>query len=442
MGRWIASERRAGLSGRGEPDARRRVGARLRRVALTGSAPAGAATAQFTQALGSFALHVVVARELGAAGLGVFSLLFGLVIVATALSTGLVGDSLTVLDRADPRVRGALTDLTAVIVTVAGTAALVGVWVSGLGVGTAAAFALALVLYLLEDLVRRLTMANLRFWTVALIDGVFFVGAALALLVLAQAEPLALTDFLLALAVGQGAGLVVGLTLQPHNELSGGDWRHPNLRGVLGFGAWRAAQQLVRPSMLTAGRFIVLAAAGTIALGELEAARVYLAPAALLVQGVGSFLLASYARERDAGSGALLQRADRATGALLVASVLVGVTATLMTPVLGDLITRGAFDLSLVAVLGWAVYSASIATVMPYASLAAVIGRQSRVVLLRVMDSTLSLAALAVTLVLLDASAAWSPWCLAAGSFAGGALARQLIVARQARREHEAGTDR
>ncbi len=68
----------------------------------------GAVTAQGVQAGISFVLQVLVARWLGVEELGRFAILYGLIVVAIAVVTGFVGDSVVVLDRADARIRAAL----------------------------------------------------------------------------------------------------------------------------------------------------------------------------------------------------------------------------------------------------------------------------------------------------------------------------------------------
>src|SRR6478752_8997892 len=68
----------------------------------------GGISAQLSQALGSLVLQVVAARMLGADGLGAFAVLYGVIIMATAVCTGFVGDSLTVLDRGRGDIRAAL----------------------------------------------------------------------------------------------------------------------------------------------------------------------------------------------------------------------------------------------------------------------------------------------------------------------------------------------
>src|SRR3954468_20877166 len=89
----------------------RRLGGLVRRRAT------GAVFGQVTQAAAGLVLSVAAARFLGAAGLATFSLIYGAIVLVTAVSSGMVGDSLTVLDRHEPRVRAGL-HVWAVVVSV------------------------------------------------------------------------------------------------------------------------------------------------------------------------------------------------------------------------------------------------------------------------------------------------------------------------------------
>src|SRR3954462_5201774 len=105
---------------------------------------AGAVGAQLSQALASFALQVLAARLLGASGLGTFALLYGAIVIGTALCTGLVGDSLTVLDRSPPRIRAGLQTLCGLVSAAAGAVAGLLTWTTHvLSPGAAALFAAA-----------------------------------------------------------------------------------------------------------------------------------------------------------------------------------------------------------------------------------------------------------------------------------------------------------
>ncbi|WP_152187760.1 lipopolysaccharide biosynthesis protein [Georgenia satyanarayanai] len=387
----------------------------------------GALAGQVTLALGSFVLSVVAARTLGATGFGTYALLFGAVVMATAVTTGLLGDSLTVLDRHDPGVRASLTRIGLLLVAVlaaAGFAASLPV----LSAGTALVFALALTAFVLADLCRRLLMATLRFWSLVLVDAAGLVALLAFLAGFGLTGRLTLDHVLGALAVGQTVAGLLAVARLPAVErrlrLRGaGNWR-----AVVGYGSWRALQQFVRPTTLNLARSVVLVAAGTAAVGELEAARVVVAPAMLLVQGVGSYLFSSYAADRGQGSAALLTRADRAATVMLAGAVLVAASAAVLLPRLGPLVTADRFDISLLATLGWACYAASCAAVLPYGSLAAVQGRQQWVLLIRVVDSAVALGLVLLALRALGVAAEWMPWFLSVGSFVGGALCRQLLL--------------
>ena len=387
----------------------------------------GAVGGQVTLAAGSFVLQLLVARSLGATGLGVFAMLFGCIVIATAVTSGLVGDSLTVLDRHDPRIRSALAWMGVGSIGLAACVALAGGSIGGLDPWTAVAFAAATAAFMGADLMRRLLMACRRFWRLVVVDSLAIV-ATLAVLAAASAGDLRLGHFLAALCVGQSVACVVAWSSLPQRErtLPQLAWGDP--RAVAAFGCWRAAQQFVRPTTLNAARWLVLVVAGQAAVGQLEAARLFVAPALLLVSGVGSFLFSSYANEQDERLEVLLARADRGAGVLLAGTLGMAVLAVGAAPVFGHLVTDGDFDLASVAVLGWGVYAASCAVVLPYGSLAAVRGHQARVLGLRLVDSLVGIIAVAVALWWWSAPPGAAPWLLSIGSVVAGVLVRQRLL--------------
>lgn len=388
----------------------------------------GALAGQVTLAAGSLVLQVVAARALGAADFGVFALLFGAIVMATAVSTGLVGDSLTVLDRRDPAIRWALTRCAAGAIAAAAVAGpVLAAAAVGLGLVEALAFGAACAAFMAADLGRRLLMGALRFWRLVLVDTVSF-GAAVSVLVVASAAGrLTLAAVLGAIAAGQTAACVTALACLPRDERSRPRPVSGGVREVLAFGTWRALQQFVRPTTLNLCRWLVLLAAGAAAVGQLEAARLVVAPAMLLVQGLGSYLFASYAADRSESSSALLDRADRAAAVMLGGALVVTAVVATALPVLEPLLGAG-YHLPIAAVLGWGWYAGSCAAVLPYGSLAAVRGRQAAVLGFRAADAALALALVALVVPVLGGSPDAAPWLLAGGSFVGGLLCRQLLL--------------
>lgn len=392
-------------------------------------AAVGAVGAQVTLAFGSFVLQLMAARALSAEGLGVFAMLFGSVVIATAVSSGLVGDSLTVLDRHDPDVRSALAWMAGSTVGIAATAGcLLASSLGGLPLSTAVLFAGATAAFMTADLLRRTLMACQRYWRLVVVDSVAF-AAAIGFLLVVSGAGLGLNHFLGALWIGQSVACLVALRSLPNSERSLPARRRGDVRSVIQFGSWRAVQQFVRPTTLNLMRWLVLVTAGQVAVGQLEAARLFVAPAMLLVQGVGAYLFSSYAAGREEPLGHLLRRADRGAAALLVGCTGIAAVAALTTPVLGPFLTDDRYELATVSVLGWAVYAASCAVVLPYGSLAAVRGDQAKVLGLRVADSLMGLGATAVALLWLGLPAAAAPWLLSAGSVAAGILCRQRLLA-------------
>jgi O-antigen/teichoic acid export membrane protein len=397
----------------------------------------GALVAQISQALASFVLQLLAARSLGAAGLGHFALLYGGVVLATAVETGLVGDSLTVLDRQNPRIRSGLQVWLGAVSVTGGVIGAIIVAASAItDRPVAGLFALALAVFMIEDAFRRLLMALLRFWYIILVDlstlvaSVAFLGAEAA-----AGKSLTLGDFVVALLIGQVAGIAIAIPCLTTDERWLSRDRTPDLKAVFGFGSWRAMQQGLRPAALQIMRSMVLAVAGGVAFGRLEAARVYMAPALLIVQGAGSFLFAMYARTRDQPLHQVLRRADLATMALLVSSVGLGAVAALSAHLLGGLITAGGYTLDRRAVFGWAMFAASSAVALPYASLAAVRGKQARVLIIRTGDSLLSVGLVALLEFGLHTPAWLAPYGLAAGPFVGATIIRFLLLARQSSAE-------
>src|SRR5918997_1547026 len=282
-----AGRRRAGPPRPGtEPAVRGRL------ARLLGRRATAAVLGQGTQALAGLALQVAAARLLGAGGLAVFALAYGALVLGTAVCSGLVGDSLTVLDRADRGNRAGLHVWTALVATAVGLAGAAAALVSGLvPVWAGLLLGPACAAFVVEDTLRRLLMATGRYRALPAVDLTSLAGALAALGVAGLTGGITLASFVVALLVGRVFAAFVAWWRVPAGERPRGPWRRPDLRGVAAFGTWRAAAPTVRPGSLTLLRVLVVAAAGAAAYGPLEAARVYTAPTLTLVAGIGSFLL-------------------------------------------------------------------------------------------------------------------------------------------------------
>lgn len=361
---------------------------------------AGAVAAPFSQALGSVVLQILVARMLGTEGLATFSVMYAVIVVATAIATGYVGDSLTVLDRADRRMRAGLQRSLQVVVVLVGVvgAVTIGAWGRG-GTAEALLFGLATVAFVVEEILRRVLMAALRFWSIVVVDASSMVGSLGLVLVLhLTGVEMSIGWFLWALAVGQVLACVVAVVVMPSYERwwappSPGSWRE-----VWQFGRWMALQKSVRPLMLVVVRVVAVAYVGRASYGEIEAARVFVAPAILALGGVGSYLFAVGARDRHLPRGVALRRADVAAVRLVLMTVAVAGLCVLFLPVLGGIIENGRFQIDMLNVIGWSAYSAAVAVSTPYSMLATVRARLSITLLLRVAEAVVGTLMVVLTL--------------------------------------------
>jgi hypothetical protein len=399
-------------------------------VRLVRSPAAGAVFAQVWQATGSFAIQILAAHLLGATGLGTISLCLGVIVLTAAVASGLVGDGLTVLDRSADPVRAGLQVWALVLALVGpGVTAFILYRTGLVDPAAALAFALASCFFLLEELLRRVLTATMCFWRLVAVDSAALAVTLIALMVIGRGQMSPMT-FLAAVAVGQAAGCLMAVLMLPRTERWVAPWRGAALRQVWGFGVWRGLQVAVNPSALTGLRVLVVAAAGLAVLGPLEAARIFVAPATLVVQGLGSYLLASYARDRRLPMAVLLRRATRAAAAMAGGALLLGGLAAALVPVAGRLVSGPEFAIAPTAVLAWSGYAAAAALMQPFASLAAARGGQRAVFAVRVGDSSLGLALLLLAVQVLHWSADVAPLALALGLVAGGIVIRKVVLPR------------
>ncbi len=385
----------------------------------------GAIIAQAAQAGIGLLLQVLVARLLGIEEYGRFAILYGVVIVATAVVTGLIGDTLVVLDRSQRGIRAGLEAMLLLTAVVLAVGAFAIAWATGFSDAVEAAlFALALAAFAIEEIVRRLLIAHMSFVRTALIDVAGFAVALTIIVAVHLSGVLTLAVFLAGIAAGQVAATLLGWFLVPRADrrlvgLGGAD-----IAAVWRYGMWRGLQQVLRPSLFTVVRLLVLAGAGLTAVGLLEAARTYTSPLILVIGGLSSFLFVRFADQRKEGRAGSVREADRVVLFLLAGTVLMSIVALVLIPWVSPLL----FDVTVdpLAVIAWLAYGMSVAIVTPYGALGAVGGRQIAVFLIRLSDTLLGVVAVVVMLSL-GAVPSALPFALAAASMLGGVGLRWLV---------------
>jgi hypothetical protein len=301
--------------------------------------------------------------------------------------------------------------------------------VGGLGAVDVLWFALATATFLAEDLLRRLLMASMRFWTIVAVDLVVLVGSV-GLVAAVHLGPgtVSLQTFLIAMVVGQSAAAVTAWAMLPPADRRWVRGVVPERATVWRYGSWRALQHSIRPVTLALVRVVAIALIGLAAFGEVEAARLFVAPAILAVNGASNYLFASFANSSTATTPDLLRRADRGVAALLGAALALGFVAVVTLPLLGDLVAVGEFEISALAVAGWSAFAAATAAVTPYGVLAAVRVRQAKVFTIRAIETVASIGA--VAMVLASGADGWTiPVVLGLCSAVAGWAIRVAIVA-------------
>ncbi|MFC5754900.1 lipopolysaccharide biosynthesis protein [Actinomadura rugatobispora] len=393
------------------------------------SSAGGAVTVQFVTAGGSLVVQALAARSLGAHGYGAYALLVAVLVMITAVQTSFVGDTLTVYDRFEPRVRGAL--LLSVAGTVAAGAvvgAVVAVAMGLAGPAGIALFALLVGAWLLNETLRRIFTARMEFWRLAANDCSYLVvtlgtlGGALALGADASLELL-----LAAMCVGCAASVILAALRLPGEEFGAAPLRGTALREILGFAWWRSIQAAIRPSALLAARILIAGFASTAALAGIEAARLLLAPALTFVNGAGWFLLGDFAKAEREGRPMRAVQAVRACGLMAGVALVMSAAGILLAAPLGPVVTGGSFEVDGTALFGWGIYAVCFACTLPLASLATARKRSRTVFAIRGAEALTGLAVLTVLLALDEGNAALAPYCLGIGGLVSAALLWRML---------------
>ncbi|MEO5875182.1 MAG: hypothetical protein ABIS86_23990 [Streptosporangiaceae bacterium] len=375
----------------------------------------GAVSVQFVLAGGSLVLQAAAARTLGGDGYGTYALLYGLLVLVISVQTSWVGDALTVFDRFDPRIRGALL-ISVAASLVLGVTVSVAVAAWFVPASTLAVFALLTALWILNESGRRIFTARMEFWRLAANDAANYTVTLLVLGGLGLlGHHLSLTVVFAAMCAGMTVAIVLARLRQPREEYALVPLRGSAIREVLGFSGWRSVQAGVRPLALLLARVLVAVFASKSVLGSIEAARLLLAPALTVANGSGWFFLGDFAKAQKAGTPMRARDAVRASLTLGVVTLVIALAALALAGPLGPVLTGGRFAVDEVALGGWALYTVVFATTLPLSSLATA-RRQSRLVfVIRAVEMSLGLLVLTALLAVDADWASAAPYCLSGG---------------------------
>ncbi|GFM17030.1 uncharacterized protein PO1_contig-013-4 [Mycobacterium sp. PO1] len=175
----------------------------------------------------------------------------------------------------------------------------------------------------------------------------------------------------------------------------------------------------------------MIGAAGLSAAGELEAARIYTAPAMLLVVGLGAYLFSSYARDKQRPLKEEIRSVDRQVvvlgGWIAMLSICIAVAVPQVSPLIAGQ------QVSMTMTIGWLVYILSVATTSCYANLAAVRGFERATLAVRSFDSGLSVIFVIAAMWVYqktdsDLLVEAAPFAIAVGSFIGGFILRRYVL--------------
>ncbi len=403
----------------------------ISRPAATAWGAAGAITSQGVNALSSLVIQVIGARALGVPAFGKFILIYSVLIALTALYTGWVGDSIVVLDRKHPRIRAGIA---ASICAWAIAAAATGI-TCGLVIGSSWVMSLELAalltVWLVEETGRRIYTARRRYWSLTANDLIYnAVALAGIALVNYATSGLTIERLLICMIVGSGVAVAVSGVSLPRTEslFPRPEWE--SFRQVAGFGMWRSFNVGVRPVGWFLARSLAIAVYGAAALASIQAAWLLVAPAMVLVNGAGVFLL-PFLREQELSQGRLKLATLRAPIALLAAASLAWSTVAIgLSRPLGKLLfsdQESKLRVGHWATVGWSAYVVALSLAMPPAL--ALVARQRPRLVARAQLIEISVG---VALVATCCAVApyWAlPFAMALG-VAAGACAMYVTAAR------------
>ena len=358
-------------------------------------------------------------------GLGVYTILAnGLLVTATALHTGWVGDPLVLLDRTEPRIRRALIAASAYSVILSFAFGLVGSMVfTGLSVRSSALFGLATVLWLVEETGRRLLMARLEFVKLVFNDVAYAVAALGVAAVVTVGARLTMDWLIVAMACGSAASILVVIVQLPRHELALPGRGSVAYRELADVSLWRSGQLMMRPlGMLMVRVAVASLVIEPAALGLMESGRLLTAPILTAANGFGGFTLPFFTRKRDEG--------DLRMSMVMQFAAISGLGAALYIPVAFFLVPyferwTDSPNLPAALVLAWCLYSIGYAANIPIVNALTSMMFSRTVFWGRVVDSVVIVVASVLVVEVAGAdldSVNWVPLAMTFGMIVGTAL--------------------
>lgn len=337
---------------------------RLRRLSGTAGGASAAIVSQGVVAASSLVLQWLALREFGPAGLGDFSILSnGIIVTATAIHTGWIGDTLVILDRQRPEIRRALFRISALSAVLSLLVGFVGAMAfTDLTPAAAALFGVAVTLWLIEETGRRIMMARFEFVALVINDVIFGVVSVGLVFAVMWSSRLTMTWIVGSLAAGSAASIFAAAVQLPSSEMRPAGPGPAAYREVAAFSTWRSGQLMMRPLGMLLARLAVSAIVSRSALGLMEAGRLIIAPVMTAANGLGGFSLPYFTRHRDQGDLRLGLVARFAALSAVVAAVYAPV-AFLVAPFFEAQSNSGAIPGALLA--SWCVYAVAYAVNIP-----------------------------------------------------------------------------
>lgn len=383
--------------------------------------------AHLAHAAASLALHVIAARRLGSGGLAEFATIASGFVMVGAVAAALVSDPLTTLAPLTPELRAGLERwalLIGVGVTVIAllTTSVILPRTEALQVAAGAALVGA------TEVVRRVCALRGHHAVVAIAE----TTGALVTMTVALHGPPELRSLVLAILAGQAVIVtILALTVviesdatasirasRPIRSESHGRTRcRADLASVWRVGRWRLMQHTLRPTLWTTLRALAIAKVGADAWGEVESARLVVAPATVVANGTGVALLVSLATDRPQTLVATRRRARRTiANTLLLQAASVSLTLLALS-VLDSLrphanaLDWGSFDR--VAMSGWAALAIASAVALPVGVLTTALGTPERAARSRTTEVAMTVV-LSTALLAMGGSPVAVPWLAAA----------------------------